>query len=127
MQLSVNGGYAESTMADLRLRYGVDAPCGAAFLYRLKALGYDEWYSRLKEVNDAILSAAEKIGMPKGPVVCAIDYTKVPYYGEFNRHVTRSKHERGTDHFYEYATLSIVQDGVRLCVCSRPVTLLDGR
>lgn len=31
MQLSVNGGYAESTMEDLRLRYGVDSPCGADF------------------------------------------------------------------------------------------------
>ena len=37
----------------------------------------------------------------------------------------RSKHERGTDRFYEYATISVVQDGVRLCVYSRPVTLLD--
>src|ERR1700730_680658 len=36
MQLSMNGGYAESTMEDLRLRYGIiNAPCGGAFLYRL--------------------------------------------------------------------------------------------
>ena len=38
---------------------------------------------------------------------------------------TRSKHEDGTNRFYEYATISIVQDGLRLCVYSRPVTLLD--
>ena len=124
MQLSINGGYAESTIADLRLRYGMDAPGGAAFLYRLKMLEYDEWYSRLKEVNDAVLSVAGKLG-PKGSVVCAVDYTWVPYYGAFNRYVVRSRHENGTSHFYEYATMSIVQDGLRLCVCSRPVTLLD--
>jgi len=125
MQLSMDGGYAESTMTDLRLRYGIDAPCGGAFLYRLKMLEYDEWYSRLRGVNDAVLSVAASLGMLKGDVVCAIDYTKVPYYGKFNRYVTRSKHERGTNRFYEYATISIVQDGVRLCVYSRPVTLLD--
>jgi len=39
MQLSMNGGYAQSTTEDLRVRYGLDAPCGAAFLYRLKKAG----------------------------------------------------------------------------------------
>lgn len=125
MQLSMSGGYAESTMTDLRLRYGIDAPCGGAFLYRLKMLEYDEWYLRLRGVNDAVLSVAGRLGMLGEPVICAVDYTKVPYYGEFNRYVTRSKHERGTSRFYEYATVSIVQDGVRLCVYSRPVTLFD--
>jgi len=42
IHLSMNGGYAQSTMDDLALRYGVDAPCGAAFLYRLKKLSYDD-------------------------------------------------------------------------------------
>ena len=125
MQLSVNGGYAESTMTDLRLRYGIDAPCGGAFLYRLKKLDRAGWDSRLREVNDAVLSVSARLGLLDRPVACAIDYTKVPYYGEFNRYVTRSKHERGTDRFYEYATMSIVQNGVRLCVYSMPVTLLD--
>ena len=48
-----------------------------------------------------------------------------PSYGEFNRYVTRSKHKRRTNSFYEYATISVVQDGVRLCVSSRPLTFLD--
>jgi len=125
MQLSMNGGYAQSTMDDLRVRYGLDAPCGGAFLYRLKKVGYEDWYSRLREVNDAVLSMASKLGLLKKPVTCAIDYTTVPYYGEFNRHVVRSKRKDGTNHFYEYATISIAQDGLRLCVYSRPVTLLD--
>src|ERR1017187_7488963 len=127
MQLSMNGGYAESTMDDLALRYGMDAPCGGAFLYRLKKLDYDGWYSKLRDVNDAVLSTASRLGLLGKPVVCAIDYTKIPYYGKFNRHVVRSKHEDGTEKFYEYATISIVQDGLRLCVYSRPVTLLDAK
>ncbi|MDG6973173.1 MAG: hypothetical protein JRN13_07550, partial [Nitrososphaerota archaeon] len=125
MQLSMSGGYAESTMDGLALRYGLDSPCGGAFLYRLKKLDRADWDSRLREVNDAVLSVASRLGLLHRPVACAVDYTKVPYYGEFNRYVTRSKHERGTDRFYEHATISVVQDGVRLCVYSRPVTLLD--
>ena len=109
----------------LALRYGLDSPCGGAFLYRLKKLDRADWDSRLREVNDAVLSVASRLGLLDRPVACAIDYTKVPYYGEFNRYVVRSKHERGTDRFYEHATISVVQDGVRLCVYSRPVTLLD--
>src|SRR5260370_30503049 len=46
MQLSMNGGYAQSTMEDLSIRHGVEAPCGGAFLYRLKKLSYDDWDSR---------------------------------------------------------------------------------
>jgi len=68
---------------------------------------------------------ASKLGLLDHPVICAIDYTKVPYYGTFNRYVVRSKHQDGTNKFYEYATISIVQDGLRLCVYSMPVTLLD--
>jgi hypothetical protein len=125
MQLSMNGGYAESTMEDLVIRYGLDSPCGGAFLYRLKKLSYDDWNSRLGDVNDAVLLIASRLGLLDRPAICAIDYTKVPYYGEFNRYVVRSKHDEGTGKFYEYATISIVQDGLRLCVYSMPVTLLD--
>jgi Transposase DDE domain len=125
MSLSMNGGYAQSTMEDLHMRYGLDSPCGGAFLYRLKKLNYDDWNSRLTEVNDAVLSMASKLGLLDRPVTCAIDYTKVPYYGTFNRYVTRSRHQDGTNQFYEYATISIVQDGLRLCVYSMPITLLD--
>jgi hypothetical protein len=35
----------------------------------------------------------------------------------------RGRYEDGTNQFYEYATISIVQDGLRLCVYSMPVTL----
>ena len=125
MQLSMSGGYAESTMDDLALRYGLDSPCGGAFLYRLKKLDRADWDSRLREVNDAVVSMASRLGLLDRPVACAIDYTRVPYYGRFNRYVVRGKHEDGTEKFYEYATISIVQDGLRLCVYSVPVTLLD--
>lgn len=127
MHLSMNGGYAQSAMEDLAVRYGIEAPCGGAFLYRLKKLPYDVWYSRLREVNDSILSIASRLRLLREPVVCAVDYTKIPYYGEFNRYVVRSKHKDGTSQFYQYAAMSIVEDGLRLCIYSRPVTLLDSK
>jgi hypothetical protein len=69
-------------------------------------VGYDDWYSRLRDVNDSVLALASSKGLLREPVTCAVDYTKVPYYGEFNRCVVRSEHKDGTDHFYEYATMS---------------------
>jgi hypothetical protein len=66
MQLSMNGGYAQSTMDDLSIRYGLDASCGAAFLYRLKKLGHDEWCSRLREVNDSIIAMTSELGLLRG-------------------------------------------------------------
>jgi len=125
LYLSMGRGYAESSMEDLRLQYGADAPCGGAFLYRLKKLGYDDAYSMLTRVNDELLSHLKKTGVLKGRVVCALDYTKVPYYGAFNPKVVRSKREKGTNLFYEYASLTIVEDGRRVVVYTRPVTLLD--
>ena len=127
MQLSMRRGYAQSTMEDTLREVWLDAPCGSAFLYRLKKLNYGEWRSRLTEVNDAVLSMASRLGLLDRPVVCAIDYTKVPYYGRFNRYVVRSKREDGTKKFYEYATISIVQDGLRLCVYSMHLVTLLGR
>ena len=38
LYLSMNNGYAESSLNDLRLRYNLDAPTGTAFLYRMKKL-----------------------------------------------------------------------------------------
>ena len=125
LYLSMGKGYAESSMEDLKIQYGTDAPCGGAFLYRLKKLGYDDAYSMLTNVNDELLSRLEKTGVLKRRVVCALDYTKVPYYGAFNPKVVRSKHEKGTNLFYEYASLTIVEDGRRVVVYTRPVTLLD--
>lgn len=70
---------------------------------------------------------ASELGLFKKSVVCAIDYVKIPYYGSFNSYVVRGRHERGTNQFYEYATISIVQDGLRFCVYSRLVTILDSK
>lgn len=125
LYLSMGKGYAESSMEDLKIQYGADAPCGGAFLYRLKKLGYDDAYSMLTRVNDELLCHLEKTGVLKRRIVCTLDYTKVPYYGAFNPKVVRSKREKGTNLFYEYASLTIVEDGRRVCVYTRPVTLLD--
>jgi hypothetical protein len=146
LYLSMNNTYAQTAMDDLREKHGLDAPTGAAFRYRLRQF----WASQLAEqkgeerndykrlvsaqmkiwgmlvdANDELLSMARRFGVFLRPAICAVDYTKVPYYGDFNPSVVRSKKERGTNHFYEYASISIVEKGRRICVYSIPVSLLD--
>jgi hypothetical protein len=144
--LSMNNTYAQTAMDDLRERHGLDAPTGAAFRYRLrqfwarqlaeqKEKEKDDYKSALTaqmkvwkmllDANDELLSMAKRFGAFLRPATCAVDYTKIPYYGDFNPSVVRSKKERGTDHFYEYATISIVERGKRISVYSLPVNLLD--
>lgn len=77
MQPSMSAGYDESTIDDLNIKYGLDATCGGAFLYRLEKLGHDDWSSRLRDINDAVISMTSKQGLPDKPVVCTIDYTNV--------------------------------------------------
>jgi DDE family transposase len=144
--LSMNNTYAQTAMDDLRDKHGLDAPTGAAFRYRLRQF----WASQLAEqkgeerndykrlvsaqmriwkmlldANDELLSVAKKFGVLHRPAICAVDYTKIPYYGDFNPNVVRSKKEKGTNHFYEYASISIVEKGRRICIYSLPVNLLD--
>lgn len=96
--LSLNNTYAETAMEDLRVKHHVDAPTGTQFLNRLKKLfsipkkdrdrSYEERvatelkiWKKLTDLNDELLSKANKYGLFKKPVVCAIDYTLIPYYG----------------------------------------------
>jgi len=143
--LSMNNTYAQTAMDDLREKHGLDAPTGAAFRYRLRQFWAEQLaeqprgesdYRRtvlaqmriwrmLLDANDDLLSIAKRLGVFLEPVTCAVDYTKVPYYGDFNPSVVRSRKERGTNHFYEYATISIVEKGRKVCVYSLPINLLD--
>lgn len=145
VHLSMNNTYAQTAMDDLREKHELDAPTGAAFRYRLRQFwaqqlaeqeGEKDDYRKtvaaqmriwrmLLDANDELLSVAKRFGILLKPATCAVDYTRVPYYGCFNPNVVRSKKEKGTDHFYEYATISIVEKGRKVCVYSLPVNLLD--
>jgi hypothetical protein len=68
-------------------------------------------WEKLTAVNDELVAITVASGLFKKPVICAVDYTKIPYYGIFNSNVVRSEHDRGTELFYEYASISVVENG----------------
>ncbi|MGI0091591.1 MAG: transposase [Nitrososphaerales archaeon] len=143
LYLSLNNTYAETAMEDLRIKHHIDAPSGTEFLYRMKKLfgiqsnqrrlDYFERvriqmkiWERLTAVNDELVAMAVNSGLLlKKPVVCAIDYTKIAYYGTFNSNVVRGKHDKGTELFYEYASISVVENGRRICIYTVQITLLS--
>lgn len=140
--LSLKNTYAETAMAELKDEHGIDAPTGTQFLNRVKkmfgiprepekidfferaALQMNIW-EKLTAVNDELVSIALNSGLFKKPVICAVDYTKIPYYGTFNSNIVRSKHDKGAEFFYEYASLSVVENGRRICIYTVQITLLS--
>lgn len=118
--LSMNQQYAESG-----LEYLHRAPSADTFLYRLKMLDHDEAYSMMISANSALIDAIARKGILKKRVIVAIDYTQIPYYGKYNSMVYRSQHKDGTNMFYCYATISIVEHGRRVCLYAVPVKQLD--
>jgi putative transposase len=120
IHLSLNEHYAETG-----LEYLHHAPSADAFLYRLKMLDPDEAYSMMVDANNALIEAIASKGILKKRAIVAIDYTTVPYYGRYNSMVYRSQHKQGTNMFYCYATISIVENGRRICLHALPVTQLD--
>lgn len=140
LYLSLNNTYAETAMEDLRIKHRIDAPSGTEFLYRVKKLfgikkkqsdyferesAQKRIWEKITAINDELLRIEVKSGLFKEPVICAIDYTKIPYYGTFNSNVVRSEHDRGTEFFYEYASISVVEKGKRICVYTVRITLLS--
>jgi hypothetical protein len=123
LYLSVEERYAESGLEDLG--FNREAPSADTLLYRLKKLESDDAHSMLVDVNDAILDELRKRGVFRKPVIAAIDLTDDPYYGEYNKHLRRSRKERGTNLFYTYASFHIVEDGRRITVFEIPVHQLD--
>jgi len=56
----------------------------------------------------------------------AYDVHKIPYYGNKNDlYVTEGKPERGTSHFYQFLTASIVMHGQRFTLDAIPIHKLD--
>lgn len=139
LYLSLNNTYAETAMEDLRIKHHIDAPSGTEFLYRVKKLfnirQESEYFERVRTqmkiwekltlVNDELVAIAVTSGLFKKPVICAVDYTKIPYYGIFNSHIVRGKHDKGTELFYEYASISVVENGRRVCIYTIQITLLS--
>lgn len=123
LYLSVAERYAELGLEDLACTREI--PSADTLLYRLKRLKSDDAYSMLVGANDAIINQMRRRGVFRKSVIAAIDLTDDPYYGEYNNRVRRSKRDRGTNLFYTYASLHVVEHGKQVTIFEIPVHQLD--
>jgi len=123
LYLSVEKRYAESGLEDLACTR--EAPSADTLLYRLKKIESEDAFRMLTQANDSVLEDLKAKGVLSKPVLAAIDYTQEPYYGECNNMLLRSKRELGTNLFYTYASLHIIEEGRRITLFTKPVKPLD--
>ena len=123
LYLPVEKRYAESGLEDLASTR--EAPSADTLLYRLKRIESQDAYRMLTQANDSVLEDLKDMGVLSKPVIAAIDYTREPYYGEYNNMLLRSKRELGANLFYTYASLHIIEEGRRITLFTKHVKPLD--
>ena len=107
----------------------VKAPSGDLMLHHFSKLrSADKIKETFSSIFDVIFNFAKQNhkSFNTRKVDVAYDVHKVPYYGNKNHpYVTEGKHERGTTHFYQFLTCSIVASGQRFSVDAVPIHKLD--
>jgi len=105
------------------------APSGDLMLYHFSKFQSVE---KIKEmfisIFDVIFNFAKQNYklLNRRKVDIAYDIHKIPYYGDKNDpYVVEGKHERGTTHFYQFLTCSIVVAGQRFTIDAVPIHKLD--
>jgi len=105
------------------------APSGDLMLYHFSKLQSVE---KIKEMFESIFDVIFNFSkqnyklLNRRKVDIAYDIHKVPYYGDKNNpYVTEGKHERGTTHFYQFLTCSIVVAGQRFSLDAIPIHKFD--
>ena len=98
-------------------------PTSQNVLKHIREMDRAEIQETYEEEGQQILELAEEEGRLDQEVDVAIDYTKIPYYGDKNDEmVTESKSENGTTHFYKFATLKIVTGNEQYSLKSLPAS-----
>jgi hypothetical protein len=91
-----------------------NCPDGDTLLYHIKKFKEDELYPVFDAINTSIVQQAIRAGTIPPMVTVAIDCTDVPYYGKkTDPMVVGKKPERGTNYSHRYATITIVEGGLR--------------
>ena len=104
-------------------------PSGDTLLYHFgKLKARDQVEETFKRIFDVIFKFSKKNYklLNSRKVNIAYDIHKIPYYGNKNDpFVTEGKHGRGTTHFYQFLTCSIVVAGKRFTLDALPVHKFD--
>tara|TARA_Y100000310_G_scaffold302836_1_gene340606 strand:+ start:6661 stop:8217 length:1557 start_codon:yes stop_codon:yes gene_type:complete len=105
------------------------SPHGNTLMYHFRKFKYNEQVKDMFEnVLDVIFNFAKKNykELRRRKLDIAIDIHKIPYYGDKNdAYVIEGKHERGTNHFYQFITSSIVVAGRRFTISVLPIHKFD--
>lgn len=102
-------------------------PSGDTILHRISKQPYRVLEHGFDSILEELLKKARKQRLFTHPVVVAIDYTDIEWYGEELPYIVRSKQKNGTDRFIRFATLAIVEDGKRFTLKVLPVTPLSSK
>ena len=107
----------------------IKAPSGDLMLYHFSKLDSVEKINSLFiSIFDVIFNFAKQNYklLNRRKVDIAYDIHKIPYYGDKNdQYVTESEPERGTTHFFQFLTCSIVVAGQRFTIDAIPINNLD--
>ena len=102
-----------------------NSPHGDTTLYHIRKHKPTDYFDMFQNANEQILRLAKRRGLLKGKVDVAIDYTDHLYYGDKNTPmVMGTRPQRGTQYAYKYATINIVEEGMRFTLMALPVTQL---
>ena len=104
---------------------GYDVPSGDAVLDRLSKQPYKILEHGFHQVFQDYIDQARKQRLFTHPVVVAIDFTDIEWYGEELPFIVKGKAKKGTDRFIRFATIGIVEDGKRFTLKVLPVTPLS--
>ncbi len=99
------------------------SPHGNTVMHHIRKHKPTDYLKMFQKANERILRLAKNRGLLRGKVDVAIDYTDHLYYGDINTPmVVGTKPQRGTQYAYKYATINIVEKGIRFTLLAIPKT-----
>jgi hypothetical protein len=104
---------------------GYDVPSGDALLERLSKQPYEVLEAGFDAVLAELLDRARQQQLFTHPVIVAIDFTDIEWYGEELPFIVKSQSKNGTNRFIRFATIAVVEDGKRFTLKVLPVTPLS--
>jgi hypothetical protein len=104
-------------------------PNGDTLLYHLKDYQDIDQITRMfMSMFEMIWETARKANQFQRIVDCSIDYTGWHYYGDKNAPmITEGKPDRGTTHYYKFATITISERNQRFTLLAIPVGPFDNK
>jgi len=100
-----------------------DVPSSDDVFYHLNKLTNNNVYSTFKQINNSLLSKAQKEGVFKHPIQCGLDIHKIPWYGQTRDiHVLGMDKVRGTNFGHGYASIECVNARKRFTLAALPLT-----